>query len=457
MAYYFPKGLVIQIPPNQDEISRASALDTRTKAVTLNRDNRIYGTIAEIGAGQEIAGWFFKVGGASGTVAKTMSAYDMKVSDDIYGKATRYVSEARLTSMLDHEYSLLNERLGKSQGNDRTFFALANTVAARNFKGTNECHGWLGVRFQRNPNDEPSDIILHVNMHDPENFLQQQAVGILGVNLIYAAFFLKDNLEAFCTSLLDDLKPGRIEVDVAYFKGPYFKGWDDHLVGVHLIEDGLADAVLFSPEGKLVQPSSRIRKKPVLVERGTYRILNELLPDTHSKAFNLFNKQLAVSDKEPIIINEVSIRSVHHQQILSTKEIAELLPKLLDHNCYVMISDFSWYYSVSQYLRRHTQERISFIMGVSTLMKLFSDEVYDSESGNLLEALGKLLAIGVNIISYPMDISGLKTHLTCTDEDLAKWKLPKDSILTATDIEPKGPEKHLYRYLLESDTLLTIQ
>jgi hypothetical protein len=447
---------VIQIPPNQDEISRASSLDTRTKAVTLNRDQRIYGTIAEIGAGQEIAAWFFRVGGASGTVAKTMSAYDMKVSDDIYGKATRYVSEARLVSMLDHEYSLLNERLGKSQGNDRTFFALANTVAAKNFKGTNECHGWLGVRFQRSPNDEPSEIILHVNMHDPENFLQQQAVGILGVNLLYAAFFLKDDLEVFCTSLLDDLKPGRIEVDVAYFKGQYFKGWDDHLVGVHLIEDGLAEAVLFSPEGKLIQPSSRIRKKPVIVERGTYRVLNQILPDTYSKALKLFHEELAVSKKDPIIINEVSIRSVHHQEVLTTKEIAELLPKLLDHSYHVMITDFSWYYSVSQYLRRHTDEKISFIMGVSTLMKLFSDEVYDAESGNLLEALGKLLAIGVNIISYPMDIQSLKTHLACTDEDLAKWNFPKDSVLTSIDIEPTGSEKHLYRYLLESNTLLTI-
>ncbi len=445
-----------QIVPNHDEISRASSLDTRTKAVTLNQDQRIYGTIAEIGAGQEIAAWFFRVGGAAGTIAKTMSAYDMKVSDDIYGKATRYVSEARLISMLDHEYSLLNERLGKSQENDRTFFALANTMAAKSYAGTNEWHGWLGVRFQNQPDDEPSDIILHVNMHDPDNFLQQQAIGILGVNLLYAAFFLKDNLEVFCTSLMDDLAPGRIEVDVAYFRGSCFEGWDDPLVGVHLIEDGLSDAVLFSPDGRLIQPSSEIRKRPVLVERGTYRVINELLPDAYSNTLKVFTEGLKDSDKTPIIINEVSIRSVHHQQILSTKEIAELLPKLLNNNCHVMISNFSWYYSVSQYLRRHTEEKIAFIMGVSTLMKLFSDEVYDAESGNLLEALGRLLAIGVNVISYPMDAASVKTHLACTDEDLARWKLPKDKLLSANDIEPLGAEKHLYRYLLESKSLLSI-
>lgn len=382
---------MIQTSPNQLEVSSASSLDTQTKAVTINRDQKIYGTIAEIGAGQEIAGWFFRVGGASGTIAKTMSAYDMKVSDDIYGRASRYVSEARLQSMLDHEYSLLNERLGKSQGDDRHFFALANTIAARNFKGTNECHGWVGVRFQRAPGDEPSDIILHVNMHDPDNFLQQQAIGILGVNLLYAAFFLKDeDLEIFCTSLLDDLKPGRLEVDVAYFRGPYFPNWDDHIVGVHLIEDGLSDAVLYSPEGKLVQPSSKIRKSPILVERGTYRILHDLVPDIYQNATALFSESIKDCGKEPLFINEVSIRSVHHQRTLSTKEIADMLPTLLSNNCHVMISDFAWYYSVSQYLRRHTEERISFILGVSTLMKLFSDTVYDSESGNLLEALGKL-------------------------------------------------------------------
>lgn len=447
---------MIQIPSHQDEISRVSSLDTRTKAVTLNRDQRIYGTIAEIGAGQEIAAWFFRVGGASGTIAKSMSAYDMTVSDNIYGKASRYVSEARLLSMLDHEYTLLDERLASTQGPERTFFALANTVAARNFKGTNECHGWLGVRFQNSPLETPSEIILHVNMHDQDHFLQQQALGTLGVNLLYAAFFLNDNLEVFCSSLLEDLAPGRIEVDVAYFRGDIFKGWSDIPVGVQLIEKGLTDAVLFSPKGKLIQPSSEIRKRPIIIERGTYRILNDLLPDIHKICLSTFEEETDTTIKKPLIINEVSIRSVHHQQILSSQEITDLIPKLLNHDCHVMISDFAWYYSVSQYLRRHSQEQISFIMGVSTLMRLFSDDVYDSASGNLLEALGKLLAIGVNVISYPMDKNSIKAHLACTDEDLAKWNIPKGKSVCAKDIEPLGTEKHLFRYLLESNALLSI-
>jgi hypothetical protein len=379
----------------------------------------------------------------------------MKVSDDIYGKATRYVSESRLISMLDHEYTLLNERLS-SENKERTFFALANTVAAKNFSGTNECHGWLGVRFQKETKEEPSDIILHVNMHDPENFLQQQAIGILGVNLLYAAFYLKDNPETFFTSLLDDLKPGRIEIDVAYFRGEYFKEWTDDIVGVHLVEDGLSSAVLFSPDGKLIQPSSVIRKRPLIVERGTYRVLNELLPEAYSKAIDVLSTELPDNSISPLIINEVSIRSVHHQGILSTKEISKLLPQLLNHDCHVMLSDFSWYYSVSQYLRRHSNQKISFIMGISTLMKLFSDEIYDSESGNLLEALGKLLAIGVSVISYPMELKSIKSHLAYTDEDLAKWDIASKKLVSINDIEPKGFEKHLYRYLLESKSLISI-
>jgi len=446
---------LIQVPPNQLEVSSATSVDTQTKAMTLNRNEKIYGTFAEIGAGQEIAGWFFRVGGASGTVAKTMSAYDMKISDDIYGKTTRYVSESRLISMLDHEYSLLTERLSY-QASERCLFTLANTVSARNFQGTNECHGWIGIRFQRNPNDEPSDIILHVNMHDPDNFLQQQAMGILGVNLLYAAFFIENNIESFLTSLLDDLKPGRIEVDVAYFRGSYYPNWTDPLVGIHLIEDGLSDAVIFSPEGKLVQPSSILRKRPVLVERGTYRILNELTPIPFQEAVEYFKESIKDASKSPLYINEVSIRSVHHQHTLETEEVINLLPSLLAHNCHVMISDFAWYYSVSNYLRRHTQDKISFILGASTLMKLFSDDVYSSESGNLLEAMGKLLAIGIQVIAYPMSRESIISHLSYSDEDLKKWQFPNTELISAKDIEPKGPEKHLFRYLCETEGLITL-
>ncbi|HMO17932.1 MAG TPA: TonB-dependent receptor [Oligoflexia bacterium] len=452
---------MIQVPPNQLDITSASALDTQTKAVTLNRDQKIYGTFAEIGAGQEIAAWFFRVGGASGTVAKTMSAYDMKVSDDIYGKTTRYVSEARLLSMLDHEFQLLQERLGPGMGEHRSFFVIANTVSARNYEGTNECHGWIGVRFQRNPKDVPSDIILHVNMLDQDNILQQQAIGLLGVNLLYGAYMIKDNLESFLTSLLDDIKPGRIEVDVAYFRGPYFPDWNDALVGIHLIEDGLAEAVLFSPDGKLEQPSSIIRKKPVLIERGTYRVLNKLAQESVKKAIEMAEQgkdcgNTKKSPREVLYINEVSIRSVHHNETMQIEELSTLLPRLFGQGSYVMITDFAWYYNVSNYLRRYTSDDLCFIMGTGTIMKLLSGDVYDSESGNILEALGKLLAIGVKIISYPISRESIEQHPATSKSDLKSWHIPEMEMISATDIEPTGLEKHLYRYLIESGSLLSV-
>lgn len=438
--------------------SSPSSIDTQAKALTLNLDEKIYGTFAEIGAGQEIAGWFFRVGGASGTVAKTMSAYDMKVSDDIYGKVGRYVSEERLGSMLDHEYSLLKDRLSDSKGADRTFFVIANTVSARNYHGTNECHGWLGVRFQPSPQSEPCDIILHINMLDPDNYLQQQAVGILGVNLLYAAFNFIHDPRLFLMSLLDDLSLERIEIDVIRFSGSAFSGLSGHLCGAMLVAYGLASAVMFSPEGMLVQPSSIVRKKSVLVERGTYRIMNEVQKDVVPKARDLFKKSIDDPLVDPIFINEFSIKSVHQDNSLDLKQAVELIPKLTSHGSYLMLSSFSWYYNVSQYLRRYTKDPIGFLMGLSTVVKLFNESLYDENSGDLLEAIGKLLSIDVRLFAYPMSCDAIKEHLQIPNLAAFDWDIQSNNNFpTISTIKPKGPKEHLYNYLKSSGYLVGIE
>ena len=194
-------------------------LTTNRKALTVNLDNSLYGTFAEIGAGQEVSRHFFVAGGAAGTIAKSMSAYDMKFSDEIYGKAKRYVSRDRLIQMLDHEYRLLDERLKTERGSETRFFVFANTVSARNFRGTNECHGWMGLRVQMAPGEEPNDIILHVRMLDKSNILQQDALGVFGVNMIYGGLFLHDEADNFISSLRDNLEGSRIEVDMIEFNG----------------------------------------------------------------------------------------------------------------------------------------------------------------------------------------------------------------------------------------------
>jgi hypothetical protein len=252
------------------EASR-DGLDPSTKALALNLDHSIYGTIAEIGAGQEVARRFFAVGASSGTIAKTMSAYDMAFSDQIYGPAKRYVSRERLLGMLDHEYSLLIERLGESRGERTRFFSFANTVAARNFKGTNECHGWMGVRFQSSPRKAPSEIILHVRMLDTANILQQEALGLFGVNMIYGAYHFFDEPERLIGSLADELGTERIEVDVIEFNGPVFADVDQRSSNLALLERGFTDALLIGPDTTMKLASEMLRRKPVLLLRGSFR------------------------------------------------------------------------------------------------------------------------------------------------------------------------------------------
>ncbi len=242
---------------------------TDRKAIQINLDPAKYGTFAEIGAGQEVARRFFHVGGAAGTVAKTMSAYDMTFSDAIYGPADRYVSRVRLRTMLDHEYKLLIERLGAKYGDERTFFAFADTVAARSFKHLNESHGWLGVRFQSEPRSEPSEVIAHVRMLDRENVDQQEALGIIGVNLVYGAFYHRQP-ERLISSLPENLAPGRIQVDMIKFSGPAFEGVDNRLMSLQLVSQGLTDAVMFTADGETVQPAEVFYKKAILVERGSF-------------------------------------------------------------------------------------------------------------------------------------------------------------------------------------------
>src|SRR5690554_1872902 len=232
-------------------------LSVRQKALKINLGRRFYGTLSEIGAGQEVARHFFQAGGASGSIAKTISAYDMTFSDEIYGReeSGRYVCENRLKRMLNKEFNLLQTRLGSTRGKDHQFFAFANTVAALNFQRTNESHGWMGVRFQDAPENEVSEVIIHVRMLDPQNILQQDAIGIIGVNLIYAAFFLHRYPEAFILSLLDHLDSSRIEIDFIKFSGKAFEKIDNRLMNLFLLQQGMTDAIMFDERGEVVLPS----------------------------------------------------------------------------------------------------------------------------------------------------------------------------------------------------------
>jgi hypothetical protein len=242
--------------------------NTERKALQVNLDQRRYGSFAEIGAGQEVVRWFFQVGGAAGTIAKSMSAYDMAVSDSIYGECRRYVSRQRLEDMLAHEHQLNLDRLRETRGDTTAFFAFADTVSARNYHGTNDCHGWMGIRFQAHPRDQDSQIIIHVRMLDIDNAAQQEAIGIVGVNLIYGAFFLNHEPEQLLESLLDNLNRRRIEIDMIEFHGIAFRHVDNRVMSLRLVQLGYTDAAMFSATGEVLQPAEVLYKRPVLVERG---------------------------------------------------------------------------------------------------------------------------------------------------------------------------------------------
>src|SRR3954451_10580542 len=263
---------------------------TDKKALRINLDAHKYGTFAEIGAGQEVARRFFHVGGAAGTVAKTMSAYDMTFSDAIYGPADRYVSRVRLQTMLDHEYDLLIERLDRKFGAEKTFFVFADTVAARSFKERNESHGWLGVRFQSQARGQPSQIIIHVRLLDKANVEQQEALGVIGVNLLHGAFYFRQP-EKLISSLQENLPEGRSEVDMIKFSGPLFQHVDNRLMSLQLVSQGLTDAVMFTADGESVQPAEILHKKAIIIERGSFRPVTYATNDMLEGARKIYLRQ----------------------------------------------------------------------------------------------------------------------------------------------------------------------
>jgi hypothetical protein len=405
---------------------------TNKKAFQINLDAKKYGTFAEIGAGQEVARRFFHVGGASGTVAKTMSAYDMTFSDAIYGTADRYVSRNRLQTMLDHEYKLLIERLDEKFGSERTFFVFADTVAARSFKQHNESHGWLGVRFQEQTRGEPSQIIIHIRMLDESNVDQQEALGIIGVNLLYGAFYHRQP-EKLIASLQENLAPDRIRVDMIKFSGPAFPKIDNRLMSLQLVSQGLTNAVMFTADGETVQPADILYKKAILVERGSFRPVTLATNDMLNGARIAFLKQCGCSENELVVLMEMTLENLlsegqlNHADFLARVDILGALGRP------VMVSKFGEYFRLASYLARYTNRMIGLVMGVPSLMEIFDEKYYLHLEGGILEALGRMFKGGLKLYVYPM-----------IDEATGE-------LVTATKLEVASNLRSLFRYLIDNE------
>tara|TARA_R110002096_G_scaffold42144_20_gene113808 strand:- start:5477 stop:6880 length:1404 start_codon:yes stop_codon:yes gene_type:complete len=401
-------------------MAETQKLSTRDKALQVNLDPRRYGTFAEIGAGQEVVRWFFHAGGAAGTIAKSISAYDMKVSDAIYGKCDRYVCRARLESMLEYEQSLNMERLRKERGDTTAFFSFADTVSARNYHGTNECHGWLGVRFQAHPRDESSQIIIHVRMLDKTNALQQEALGIVGVNLVYGACMLHHSPDRLIESLLDNLTTARLEVDMIEFNGIEFRHVDNRLMSLHLVQLGLTNAAMFGANGEVLQPSEALRKKSVLVERGSFRPVCNANIDIMRCAYERFLQEPGVEEDSAIQIMEITMKNLMASGKIDYRDFLARADMLVAAGMTVLISDYFQYYRLAAYLSRYTKKKIGITMGIGSLRELFDEKYYTELEGGILESFGRLFKGDLKLYIYPLKDSANGELVTIDNLEIAE-------------------------------------
>lgn len=426
---------------HQKNIHSVSSRSTKKKALRINLDDKKYGTIVEIGAGQEVARLFFRAGAAAGTIAKTMSAYDMQFSDAIYGvqESRRYVSKERVQAMMDKEFGLVVERVGDSRSRNSRFFAYAATVAAKSWGRDNECHAWCGVRLQMYPGAEPSDIIVHVRMHDKTAEEQQEALGILGVNLIYAAYYYFDAPKKIIDSLTDNIEHGRLEIDSVSFNGPYFEEVDNLGVNLNLIRYWKTRAIMFYADGSVAVPAEMLYKKNVLTIRGSFCPVTKLNIDMIEQGMQGFQKMDDVNESNTLVLAEISLNDALGNDLgVSESDIIDRV-KLLNALGYnVMVSDYTRYFSLRAYFRQYTQKQIGIVLGIINMRQIFDPAFYRGVKGGMLEGFGKLFPDNTSLFVYPEAAS---------DGELTTYE----------QLELPEEFKHLYQHLIVNDFIKGIE
>ncbi len=416
---------------------RERALTTVEKALAVNLDDSCYGTFAEIGAGQEVVRWFFQAGGAAGTISKSISAYDMTVSDVIYGDCDRYVSRQRLEAMLECEQALTIEQLTDERGSNTRFFTFADTVSARNYLGTNECHAWMGIRFQPAFGAKDDTIIIHARMRDDDNASQQEALGILGVNLIYGAFNYYHDPDQLIVSLLEGLSTDRIGIDMIDVHGPVFDHIDNRVLTLRLVEHGLTGAAMFGPDGSVVQPSEALRKRPLLVQRGRFRPITHVNMDLLESACDRFSQRPDVDEDNILPIMEMSLHNLMDDSQVCLEDFLSRAEVIATTGCTVMISDFQEYHRLAGYLSQYTDQPIGLAMGLAMLKELFEEKYYEDLEGGLLEGFGRLFRNQTQLLIYPIKQDGKIEHVD--------------------DVRLRTPLHSLFEYLCGSECIVPLE
>ena len=377
---------------------------TKQKALKINLNDNIYGTFAEIGAGHETVRQFFRAGGASSTIAKSISAYDKDFSDAIYGieDDKRYVTENRLRKMLDWETSLIEERLTRDKHPEKLFFSYANTVATIDFAKKFKGHGWVGLRFQIEPNGAYNEIILHIRFKENDARLQQETLGVLGTNLIYSAFYKYNQPKKILKYLYDNLNKDQLEIDTINFSGPVFKEVDNRLISLQLVKGGMTDAVMFSPEGKNVLPAKILYKKNILALRGSFRPVTKVNVEMYLNSIKLFLKQKNVELEKTQVVFEITLSNLKSDGEIDEQDFLDRAKLLCSLGQTVLISDFKEYYKLVEYFSLYTKKKIGITMGINNLIEIFNPKYYTQLSGGILEAFGKLFFKNVKVFAYPM-------------------------------------------------------
>ncbi|MFD0962722.1 TonB-dependent receptor [Pseudofulvibacter geojedonensis] len=412
-----------------------------SKALRINLNDNIYGTFAEIGAGQETVRNFFRAGGASGTIAKAMSAYDKDFSDAIYGieDDRRYVTEARLKKMLDHEMNLLEERISRDKHPNKLFFSYANTVATIDFAKKYKGHGWVGIRFQIDPNEDFSNIILHVRFKENDARLQQNTLGALGTNLIHGAFYKHNNPKKLVEYLYDHLDKDQIEIDMVNFSGPRFKNVDNRLMSLQLVKHGMTDAVMFGPDGNNLLAAKILYKKNILALRGSFRPVTKVNMDMFKKSYDMFIKESKVDEERTKVIFEITLSNLKDgSEEIDERDFLDRAELLCSLGHTVMISNFKEYYKVAQYFNNYTKKRIGLALGGKNLVELFDERYYRDLPGGILEAFGKLATSDLRVFVYP-------------------FKNKENELMTTENIKVHPRMKDLYKFFKYNGKMVDIK
>lgn len=422
------------------EIERV-VLSAKQKALRINLNQDLYGTFAEIGAGQEVVRHFFRAGGASGTIAKTISAYDKDFSDAIYGREAkgRYVCKPRLIKMLDYEYDLMVDRLDRSKHPTKRFFAFANTVATINFHKTIQGHGWFGMEFQTAPEKAPNTVVIHVRFHENDSLLQQASGGVLGVNLIYGCFFFYKKPNELLKSLYDNLTRDQIEIDMIQMNGPDFEQVDNRLLSLQLVKNGMTDAVIFSPDGRNLQAADLLYKKNILAIRGSFRPVTKVNIDMIMKGYAMFEAERKVDPENIQVLFEITLNNLKSEGDIDEKDFLDRADILCSLGQTVLISNYQKYFKLVEYFSRYTKKRMGLIMGVNNLLDVFNEKYYRDLNGGILEAFGILFSRDLKMYLYP-------------------WNDEKsDDLLTAENAPIYPRLKPLYDYLTFNKRIVDIE